>query len=113
MILKAILMTYAICQIETGWVNISNQDDGGSPSYGVCQVKLNTALQMDPKATVDKLLVIEYNYHIALKYYQYQLKRYKGDIRCAISAYNAGSCITNNQKRYVDKVIKFRKEMKR
>lgn len=76
---------------ESSLTNVVNHADGGSPSYGVCQVKLNTAKMFDKDATVDSLLIPDYNIQIASKYLAWQKRRYKTS-DCVIAAYNAGKC---------------------
>ena len=101
----------AICWVESSHRNVVNKNDGGSPSYGVCQIKLDTAnwmkeLHRIPGYTLKPadLMVKEINIFYATLYFKYQLHRY-GQLSCAISAYNAGHCIKGNQKTYVRKVM--------
>lgn len=109
MILQTIntfLLTLAICSVESDFRNVYKKDDGGSPSYGICQIKHSTAEWIsDREFEEDLLMDPEHNYLFAHMYVKYQLKRYKGNLKCAISAYNAGRCVKFNQKRYVDKVL--------
>lgn len=78
-------------------------DDGGSPSYGICQVKLETARMLGFRGTADELMDPHENMNYAAKYLSKQLTRYNGNIDKAVSAYNAGSASTKNKK-YVNKV---------
>lgn len=105
-------LMYSICWVESNHRNVNNPDDGGSPSYGYCQIKLKTANWMKekygipgPKLTPADLNTAEINIFYASLYMKYQLNRYKGDLNCAISAYNAGRCISGNQNTYVKKVL--------
>lgn len=92
---------------ETNLTNVVNHDDGGSPSYGVCQVKLNTARMFDDLATEESLLNPHYNIRIAAEYLLWQSRRYKAR-ECVIAAYNAGRCKINEKgilnRSYVRKV---------
>lgn len=97
-------LVMSICTIETGMTNKVNRFDGGSPSWGYCQVKITTAKRFDSKVTVKKLMNRDYNMKIAQMYLTHQLERYNGDVKKAVSAYNHGSYSTKNTK-YVDKVI--------
>ena len=97
----------SICNVETKLRNVINYNDGRSHSYGLCQIKLNTARLFDKRATVKKLMNIEYNIKIASKYLEWQLKRYANDTVKAVSAYNAGKFKLSNNK-YVQKVFKER-----
>lgn len=85
--------------------------DGNSPSYGVCQIKLETARYLGFSGTAKQLMKPENNIFWAGKYLSMQLKRYNNDPRKAVAAYNAGTHrvdkrgkIKNNQ--YVVKVFK-------
>jgi len=100
----------SICWVETNHRNVINQDDGGSPSYGLCQVKLETAQWLQkrhrlPIVTNANLMIEETNALYAALYLKYQQTRYD-DVECVISAYNAGSCIESNKPTYVRKVKK-------
>ena len=82
----------ALCSVESDFRDVVNQHDGGSPSIGVCQIKLDTARFMgfagDEKQLLRDRLV---NAIYAAKYLKHQLKRYYGDYCSAISAYNTGT----------------------
>ena len=82
----------AICTHESGLKNVTVPHDGGSPTYGVCQVKLGTARQLGFTGTVLELLQPEVNAKYAARYLAYQQSRY-GDFNwCKLSAaYNSGS----------------------
>lgn len=95
----------AICQVESGGKSAAiNHNDGGSASYGACQIKFATAKSMGYKGTVSRLWLDEdTNRYWAGRYLEYQYNRYSGDIVKAISAYNCGkSC---NNKLYIQKVM--------
>lgn len=95
----------AICSAESDFRNIINKDDGGSPSYGICQIKLSTAQMMMPWVTSDMLMDRQINGFAAALYIEWQSKRYD-KLECIISSYNAGRCIKSNQDTYVKKVKK-------
>lgn len=78
------------CQVETNLRNVIVKNDGGSPSYGICQVKLGTAKSIDPVANPNKLMDPYYNALIAGKYIKRMIKRFDGYTWKAIGAYNAG-----------------------
>lgn len=101
----------AICWVETNHRNVINPKDGGSPSYGLCQIKLETANWIHYKhklgnedLTEADLMKPEVNIFYAGLYFKYQWDKYK-DLKCAISAYNAGRCIKGNMNTYVKKVL--------
>lgn len=81
----------AICTHESGLKNTINQYDGGSPSYGICQIKADTARMLGFAGELESdLMVPGLNAWYAAKYLGYQLKRYQGDWCKAVSAFNAG-----------------------
>lgn len=86
------------------------RNDGGSPSYGLCQVKLATARHMGFKGKPSDLLKPDINADLAAKYLRYQLNRY-GSMEKALSAYNAGRYIKANAG-YVAKVKKVERGMR-
>ena len=94
----------SICWVESNWnPKAVNSSD---PSYGLCQIKVSTATWiMKRKITKKDLMNPEINAEVAGKYLRYQLDRYRDNLKCAISAYNAGHCSGKNGN-YFDKVIK-------
>lgn len=101
----------SICWVESRHKSVINRNDGNSHSYGMCQVKLETANWMKEyyripgKPLIAKdIIKPEVNLLYAGLYLNYQYKVYKGDVICTISAYNAGTCIKGNKK-YVKKVL--------
>lgn len=81
----------AICMHESKLNNHVNQFDGGSPSYGICQIKEDTARDMGFKGKTEKLMEPYTNAYYAAKYLKYQLQRYDNDFCRATAAYNAGT----------------------
>jgi soluble lytic murein transglycosylase-like protein len=89
----------AICMTESNLRNVDVMDDGGSPSYGICQVKLETAKWMGEiynKSLLKDLKESDIrkpyrNAKAAAWYLKYQIERYSGDYCKAVAAYNAGS----------------------
>jgi soluble lytic murein transglycosylase-like protein len=89
----------AVCMTETNLQNVDVLNDGGTPSYGVCQVKLETARWMGKvhkkqyiqQFTKDDMRKIRNNAKVAALYLKYQLQRYQDDACKAVAAYNAGS----------------------
>lgn len=100
----------AICTHESNLKNITVQDDGGSPSYGVCQVKLETAQYMDNvyghkiKANEGRLKNNYVNAFYAAEILKFQLKRYDNNLNMAIDAYNKGTAISESSV-YVKRVM--------
>lgn len=82
----------AVCFVESGHrPNAHNEYDGGSPSLGVCQIKLSTARLLGFKGTEKELKDPENNVFYAGKYLASQLRRYSYDPVKGIAAYNSGS----------------------
>ncbi len=104
-----IITVLAICLAETNLRNVTNYKDGGSPSYGICQIKEATARQMDITTTKQKLRDINFNLKVARQYFEYHKLKYKTDDK-AISAYNAGRFIKTNGK-YVRRVKRQRQRL--
>ena len=95
----------AICEVETNHnTKLKKIWDGGSYSYGICQVKLGTARAMGFKGSDKELSNPEINIEFAARYLAYQLKRYKGNYKKAIVSYNRGSYTNEETKSYQGKV---------
>lgn len=81
----------AICTHESGLTNTLVPHDGGSPTYGVCQVKYDTAKMLGFTGKAKDLMVPEVNAKWAAKYLKFQHERYDGDWCKAVAAYNSGT----------------------
>ena len=105
----------AVCDVESSLnPKAINKDDGIGDSIGLCQVKLATARWIGCANKVSELFVAKWNARCAATYLKFQLLRYKGNVRLAVSAYNMGTAKVNRKgdllnRRYVNKVMK-RKE---
>lgn len=64
--------------------------DGGSASYGLCQVKFTTAREIFGGITRTNLLDPFLNALVAGKYLNKLKTRYNGNKDCAINSYNTG-----------------------
>lgn len=101
----------ALCYVESGHdYQAVNINDGGSSSYGVCQIKLSTAQLLGFKGTEKSLRKPSTNIYYAGKYLRSQLNRYDNDITKAVAAYNAGTYKVNKRGltrniKYVNKVL--------
>lgn len=95
----------SICFIETGHKSTRIEHDNGSPSIGICQIKLATARQMGYKGKEKDLIKPEVNIEYAARYLRYQMDRYHGDFARAITAYNRGSERGNGGSDYLAKVF--------
>jgi len=95
----------SICYKESTFnVQAINRFDGGKThSYGICQVKLETAKFMGFKGNRKALQDPETNITYAAKYLRYQYRRYRSWVK-AIGAYNRGS-VNGNCTNYSHEVI--------
>ena len=102
-------MLKAVCYVETKHdVNAVSYYDGKTHSYGICQVKLETARWLGFKGTEKELMKPKINIYYAGKYLAYQMRRYKNDVHRAITAYNRGNAKKlnfNNGSGYSKRVI--------
>lgn len=81
----------SLCFIETNHeISLINNNDGGSDSYGICQIKLETAQWMGFKGTKEQLMEPRINIYYAGKYLARNIKRYDGHVEKAVIAYNQG-----------------------
>jgi len=81
----------AICSYETNLTNVTVYHDGNSPSYGICQIKHETAQTLGFKGKAEDLTNPQINAEYAAKYLKYQIDRYDENLCKAVAAYNAGS----------------------
>jgi soluble lytic murein transglycosylase-like protein len=81
----------AICVRETGLQNTVAPHDGGSPSIGICQMKLATAQDLGFEGTAQDLMVPRINAYWAAMYLKWQMARYDDNWCKAVAAYNAGT----------------------
>lgn len=94
----------SLCFVESNHkINAYVHQDGGSPSYGICQVKESTARALGFTGRAEALMDPSVNALYAAKYLKRQHRRYKSWPK-AVSAYNCGRVCNN--KRYVDKVMR-------
>lgn len=83
----------AICTYESnGLKSVVNPFDNGSPSFGICQIKYETAQMVGYTGTRKGLMKPYTNAYFAAKYLAYQQKRYGSEDWCKLTAaYNAGT----------------------
>lgn len=97
-------LVHAVCMVESrGNYAAYSPHDAGSPSIGLCQIKLKTARWLGFQGNEEQLMQPEVNAYYAAKYLQKHLCKYH-DLRMAISAYNAGRAVDYNEE-YVNKVL--------
>jgi hypothetical protein len=117
--LEAANLLPALCWVESKHkVQAVAHKDGRSSSYGICQVKLETANWMKEyyripgvPLTERQLMKPDVNIFYAGLYLKYHIKSNPNNLKCAISAYNAGRCIKGNQATYVKQVLNKMREL--
>jgi soluble lytic murein transglycosylase-like protein len=87
-----------------------HRHDGDGDSLGAFQIKFKTAKSLGFKGNEKHLQLPLTNAYWAALYLDHQRKRYGGDLRKAVAAYNAGSLKMNDKKQirniiYVTKVF--------
>lgn len=99
----------SVCMVESHHRVVNFFGDNGAPSYGICQLQLNTAREFDPSVDALALQIPIVNATIAAKYIKQQTRKYKNRWH-GVAAYNAGSLRLVDGKpfnqEYVDKVNK-------
>ena len=96
----------SVCYVESKHnPKALNKHDGGSPSYGLCQIKFATAKHFGFRGSPSALFNPYTNARYAARYLDYQYRRYGSWYR-AIAAYNKGHAnkVVTNQ-RYVNLVV--------
>lgn len=81
----------AICTHESGLKNVLVPHDGGTPTYGICQVKYDTAKMMGFDGKAKDLMNPEVNAKWAAEYLKFQKDRYDGNWMKSTAAYNSGT----------------------
>ena len=82
----------AICSHESGGFKFdNNENDRGSPSIGICQMKEATAKLLGFKGNRIALKKPKTNALWAARYLKMQMDRYDNDYCKAVAAYNSGS----------------------
>ena len=71
--------------------NIRTPEPDGTTTYGLMQVKYETAEWLGFKGRPEQLLSPKVNVTWGTRYLKYQLKRYNGDIAKSVAAYNMGT----------------------
>lgn len=95
----------SMCHVESGHnVRAYQKHDGGSPSHGICQIKLVAAKQVGFKGSASELMNPRTNINYAAKYLKYQYSRYQNWAR-AVTAYNQGTSTGHGGSAYLAKVF--------
>lgn len=101
----------AVAWVESSYrTNLPTVRDGSTPSYGIFQIKLETAQWVDrvyKHRHVATAALLKGNVHAnayyACKYMRLLIRRYNGDVRMAVDAYNKGH-VVSTKSHYVAKV---------
>lgn len=103
----------AVCFAESSHRQVGEVQDGVSSSYGICQVKLETALflnryfKIKQPVTEHSLDSVKVNSFYAALYLLYQYRRY-GDWVSAIESFNKGSVVSGPKSKYVKRVLAYK-----
>ena len=101
----------SLCQVESSnKINAVHRDDGKGSSLGVCQIQLATARELGFKGTEKDLMKPKNNIKYAALYLSHQIKRYGGNIKRGVCAYNKGRSDGDGNNKYTRKVYKVWRE---
>lgn len=104
----------AICSHESnGFKDQFVANDKGTPSYGVCMVKEDTAKMFGYTGKSEGLMNAKLNAKLAAKYLKYQLDRYDNNWCMAAAAYNAGTFFESRRHPGKPKNFKYVSHVKR
>jgi soluble lytic murein transglycosylase-like protein len=87
--------------------------DKGSPSYGICQIKYDSAYQMGFRGLPYELNSPQASSYWAARYLKYQQKRYGDDWVKIAASYNSGSYFPSNKNLGGPKNLKYVKLVQR
>ncbi len=97
----------SLCYVETRHnVSLIHYQDGKTNSYGICQIKLESAEFLGFEGNEEELMEPATNIYYAGLYLQHQLIRYNNDIPKAVIAYNRGSARHLTYTNYQARVFK-------
>lgn len=98
----------SLCYTESHYdVSAVHKDDGHTDSIGICQVQKPTAHFMGYNITRKELFDPEVNIRVAAAYLRYQIKRYQGNLKKAVIAYNRGNAKGLTTTKYQVKVYEY------
>lgn len=96
----------AVCKVESNHkAEAIHRNDGKGHSYGVCQIKYNTAKLMGFHGSEKELMNPEVNIYYSGLYLKHQIDRYNS-VEIGVIAYNQGSAKGLTTTRYQGKVFK-------
>lgn len=85
------MLLLAICTHESRLKNVLVERDGDSPTFGICQIKYETAKMMGFSGKEKDLMIPQINAKWAAIYLKFQFDRYDENWHMAAAAYNSGS----------------------
>lgn len=95
----------SLCYVESHHnVSAIHPHDGHGNSVGICEIKLAAAKQMGYTGPEKGLMDPSINIYYAGKFLSYQIKRYNGNIKKGITAYNKGHSDGDGNSTYYTKV---------
>jgi soluble lytic murein transglycosylase-like protein len=104
----SVALLYSICSHESnGFILDYAQYDNGSPSFGVCQIKHETAKMFGFKGQPMELRNAEVSTKYSALYLKYQLDRYNGNVCKATASYNSGTYMESTKKPGFPKNLKY------
>ena len=78
----------AIAWVESNFRHVINENDGGSPSFGIMQIKCIAAKEAGLKYSCDQLHNKQIALRFGIKFLEQKIKKY-GSLQDAFAAYNA------------------------
>lgn len=81
----------SVCWVESRHRNVININDGGSASYGPCQVKLSTARLFNSNVHPSDLLRPKRSIEYAAKYLKHNISLHRNNVHRVAIAYNRGT----------------------
>lgn len=107
-------LVLAVIEAESTYSSrATHRDRDGGMSYGLMQLRLETARQLARNPSLDPTLLFDpdLNVQLGTTYLRDQLVRYGGDIEAAAAAYNAGTAFRTDgggftNQPYVDRVMR-------
>jgi soluble lytic murein transglycosylase-like protein len=96
----------AVMKVESNGNPIAlNPHDGGSPSFGAFQIKMNTAKFLGFRGTKESLMNFHTNAKYAAMYLRFQLDRYQNNWMKAANAYRNGTYDGNLLSEYNQRIM--------
>lgn len=109
----SVTLLYAICAHESRDFTLDfSEYDNGSPSYSVCQVKMDTAKMFGFRGNPEQLRNAVIGVKYAALYLKYQQERYGENWIKLVSSYNAGSYSESSKIKGCPRNLKYLKRVR-